>query len=305
MRRLVYTQFQFAADAMSDQLSDDDELYEDSALGSNSSYQYYLYTFFATVAIGLPLLFLALFKIYVDHQRQQSERAAHEEKMREYQEAKKGLAASLRCEVSSTRARFERERMGKEAKEREARLDHGKQVLELESKIRSLERQLADKMEELHQSAAEAERTQQEKSAEHSQEMRKALNDIARLENESKRLEATLVRTEQEALEKCRSAEEKYRRERVTREEREWQLNQRIRRLGDDKQLLQTEMSGLKAELARAEERLRESQRSWRNMFSRSTTASGGEAARPGNQRSERVITPAATVQWETTDFID
>ena len=74
---------------------DDDNFYGSKGLGSPDSTTYYLYAFAATSIVGLPLLFVALYKIYMDHQHHQDEQYAYREKMMEYREAKQGLTVNL------------------------------------------------------------------------------------------------------------------------------------------------------------------------------------------------------------------
>ena len=236
----------------------DEELNEDKLYDDDGSANYYLYALVATAVLGLPLLFAALFKIYADHQRHQSEQQTHEEKMWEYRDAKKGLAASLRCEVSTTRARYERERVEKEAREREARLDHGKLVRELESTIRSLKRQLTDRDADLRKTVAEAKETQRATTAEHSREMRLARDTIARLDTKCENLRKEMAIKENEERENYGKLERRYRRERAERDEKERGLTRYIEGVEDEKLALQVQ---LKTELARAEELVKEVQR--------------------------------------------
>ena len=87
---------------------DDEPLFYDDCRPTGN-FNYYLCALIATVVVGLPLLFFALYKVYIDHQHHRDEHLAHREKMDEYREAKQGLAANLRSEVNSVHARYEME----------------------------------------------------------------------------------------------------------------------------------------------------------------------------------------------------
>lgn len=267
-----------------------DEFYDDGfGLGTN----YYLYVLAATVVCGLPLLFLALFKIYADHQRNLQERAVHKEMMQEYQDAKKGLTASLRCEVNSTRANYEMERMEREHKERQIRLDHGKKVQELESKIRSLERQLKSKNVQLEETVVKAQETLRTANAVHSRELREAHDTIAHWECKCEDFKEQLAQSARQAREEYRRLDERYQRERVGRGEDQQKFDARIRGLESHNISLEGQLRDLKNKLARAEERLKEAQRGWR--FPRigsshnpvSTAAETDELATPPNPARE------------------
>ena len=255
----------------------DEESFSDD-LGDDSfseTTNYYIYALAATVVFGLPLLFVALFKIYTDHQRNEQERLAHKEKMQEYQDAKKGLSASLRCEVNSTRAHYERETVEKEYKERQLRLEYSKRVTELESKIRSLERQLTAKNVQLEETIADDQETLRTANAEHSRQMREADGTIAQWKATCESLREELSRSARQAREEYKRLDEKYQREREERIKDQRHFDANIRSYKCHNLSLQGQIRELKNKLARTEESLREAQqRNWRRFLPGSVSGS-------------------------------
>lgn len=234
-----------------------DLLFED---GFSSTSSYYFYALAATIVIGLPLLMIALFKLYSDHQRQQQDRFEHKEKMEEYREAKKGLAASLRSEVNATRAHYERDKMEQEHKERENRLKHSKEVHELQSNVASLKRQLKSKSEEL----SDAEKMHKYAKEKHSRDIQDAHNENAQWESKYSALDEELSRQIREGEEKCRRLDRDY--QRKLREGRE-RFDGELLTLENKNRSLHSQLVESKSELVRTQERLREAQAN-RRLFS-------------------------------------
>ena len=247
---------------------DNDPLFYDN-FGHTGNY--YLYALVATIFVGLPLLFVAFYKVYTDHQYHRDEQLAHKEKMNEYREAKQGLAADLRSEANSVHARYEMEKMEREQKERQLRLGHGKQVRELESQIRAQERQLNAKNAELEEMIAE----NHEMQGKHSQQVQQLNNTIAALQTTCRSLrnelegESEKVNQEREKYERLNAA---CRRERVERDEREYVLKDQIRVIEDTRRSLQRETERLKSELQRATQR---NWRLWRTRPNATNTSPG------------------------------
>ena len=267
---------------MDDSEVDDDDFYDPI---SPDSTNYYLYAFAATVIVGLPLLLVAFYKIYMDHQHHQDKQDAYREKMREYREAKQGLTANLRYEVNETRRHYEMEKIEKEHNEREIRSDHAKQVRELESKIRTQESRLKAKTTEMEKLVAEHREAQEKIDSEHSQQMQKAKNTIATLKSSCEDLKKRLEmekESAQEANERYAQLNSKYYSERLQRDEHEYELKIRIRTLEDSQLSLQLETRRLTSELISTKEKLQAAQNwSLRTVLQRNRAPGVDDVKRP------------------------
>ena len=245
---------------------DDDDFYGSEDPDIPDSTNYYLYAFVATVIVGLPLLLVALYRIYIDHQHHQDKQDAYREKMREYREAKQGLTANLRHEVNASRQHYEMERIEKEHNERQIRSDHAKQVRELESKIRTQESRLNAKNAEIEELNAQHRETQKKINLDHSQQMQKAKHTIATLTSSCEDLRKDLEmekRNAKEANERYAQLNAQYYRERVERSEHEHNFKSRIRTLGDSLHSSQLETERLTSELISTKQKLQAAQRSF------------------------------------------
>ena len=258
-----------------DEVDDDDFLIDDPV--SPEFTNYYLYAFVATVIVGFPLLFVALYKIYMDHQHHQDKQDTYREKMREYREAKQGLTANLRHEVNETRRHYEMEKIEKEHNERQIRSDHAKQVRELESKIRTQESRLKAKTTEIEELIAEHRETQRMTNLDHSQQMQKAKNTIATLTSSCEDLRKNLAMDKKSAEEAYAQLKSRYYREQLERSEHEHDFKTRIRSLEDSLHLSQLETRRLTSELSSKEEKLQAAQRSqnWLRTFWQRNRAPG------------------------------
>ena len=162
--------------------ADSDDFYGSESLDFPYSTNYYPYAFAATVIIGLPLFFVALYKIYMDHQHHQDKKDADMEKMKMLYKMNQGHTAHLRHDLNTTRTHCEMAKMKMQQNERQMHLDHKKQIRELESKI-----------------------------SRHSQDMQKAENTIAILTSSCHELEEDLQgekENAEQANESCRKLNE-------------------------------------------------------------------------------------------------
>ena len=238
--------------------TDDEHLYGNEELTGSGMTNYYLYTFAASVIIGLPLLFVALYKIYVDHQHNQEKEQAHKDTMREYRDAKQGLATSLRHEVNTTRTHYENERIEIEQGERKLRLEHGEEVRVLKAKIREQESGVNAKNREIKEIKDETIKRERRTSQEHSQQLQKANDAAIASKEECKRLQKELNREREnarKATDEIRRLRDENSKESLERRNQEYSLKDQKRKLEDNLHSLQVETESLKNQLRRAEER--------------------------------------------------
>ena len=169
-----------------------DDFYGSESLDCLDSTNYYFYAFAATVIIGLPLFFIAMFKIYMDHQHHQDEQDVYREKKRMYRDATQGITANLLDEVNQTRVCYERGKIEREQNERQIHSDY-------RGKIRGLELQIHTQITEIEDLKAEHRETleQEKKKAE---EMLTSLHDDLRREKENFRVESERHEGEKEDL---------------------------------------------------------------------------------------------------------
>lgn len=127
---------------------------DDILCGCEDLYREKYSSYFFVTAVIVGLLFVALYKIYVDHQRHQDKQRVHKETMREYHAAKEDVTANLIREAKETRALYNEEKFRREECEGQIR---GAQVeiTELKSKIHTQKRQLNDKDDEIEELNAE------------------------------------------------------------------------------------------------------------------------------------------------------
>lgn len=169
---------------------------EDSCAYSTADYVIAVVAF-----IGLPLMAVALYKIYVDHQHNQAKEQAHRKVLDEYQRSKSGLAAKLQHEVIWTRTDSEMQRMRLEDNERTLRQRHKQEMREQETKHHEREQELEARMREI-----ERQRKEQIEREKYNQEhISKLQEDV---ERKTQELELMLVKHSQERQEQAKAYEE-------------------------------------------------------------------------------------------------
>ena len=149
----------------------------------------YMYTLSAVVVIGLPLMVIALYKIYIEHQHYQEMVQAHKEKMEEYRTAKSGFASNLRREVNSTRVDSEIQRMKLEENERTLRQQHKKEMRQQEARFRERERELEANMREINRLKEEDVERERKNSRQYQKRVQEAEKTVAFLKETCNDLE--------------------------------------------------------------------------------------------------------------------
>ena len=154
----------------------------------------YSYTQAVVVVIGLPLVVLALYKIYVDHKHNREKAQAHREKMEEYRKAKSGFVATLHNELISTRMDKEDQRMRLEDNEQALRDRYQKEMSEQETRHLERERELEARIRGIKKQTLV--QLEKEKQKNH-QRIKQLEEEVSSQRNEIEALESTIEKQEQ------------------------------------------------------------------------------------------------------------
>ena len=159
---------------------------------------------------------------------------------------------NLRHEVNATRRHYEMEKIEREHNDRQIRMDHGKQIRELESKVRTQESVLRAKTTEIEELIAEHRETLRKIDSEYSHKMQKAKHKIASLTSSYRKLNRDL----EKERENVQRADERYeqqlkenRRDRETNTRRESELETQKSKLEDSLHTSQLNVQSLNFDL--------------------------------------------------------
>ena len=231
----------------------------------------YMYTLSAVVVIGLPLMVIALYKIYIEHQHYQEMVQAHKEKMEEYQTAKSGLASNLRREVNSTRVDSEIQRMKLEENERTLRQQHKKEMRQQEARFRERERELEANMREINRLKEEDVERERKNSRQYQKSVQEAEKTVAFLKETCNDLEKTAKEqtwTIQNEVKNYKRLSDQYISEKIRWERKVSVLNDEKQRLLNELAVSNSDRENLRVSLKAKEEELRAKKSLKKSWFS-------------------------------------
>ena len=240
----------------------------------------YVYTLSAVVVIGLPLMVIALYKIYIEHQHYQEMVQAQKEKMEEYRAAKSGLASNLQREVNATRVDGEIQRMKLEENERTLRQQHKKEMRQQEARFRERERELEANIREINRLKEEDVERERKNSRQYQRRvqeteqtvafLKETCNDLEKRADEQTRTILNEGKNYQRLNDQYISGKRRWEREEAALIDEKQRLQNKLAVSNSDKEKLRVSLKMKEEELSRERERTKkDKKRSW-NLFSTS-----------------------------------